>query len=75
MKVTENTVALLGPLLKEHLEADIIVNLASRLQLSPEEAMRVYFSSDVSEMVESGKNGVQYLSADYLADEIISRMQ
>lgn len=73
MKVTKETINKLEPLLKEHLEADIVSELATRLNVTPEEAMRIYFSSGMPEKIESGVYGIQYLSAQYLTEEILNK--
>lgn len=71
MNVTEKTLAGLDDFLKEHLEADIIAIIAERRSISPAEAMRLYYGSPLSESIESGTYGMQYLDATYLAEEIL----
>ena len=74
MNVTGKTVSGLDGFLKEHLEADVIAVIAERRGLSTAETMGVYYASKVAEAVSEGKLGLQYLPADYLADEIIGNI-
>ena len=71
MRVTEETLAQLEPLLKEQLEADIISIIAERLEVSPGEAMSVYYRNPLAHQIEEGAWGMQYLDASYLADEVL----
>lgn len=71
MRVTEETLAQLEPLLKEQLEADIISIIAERLEVSPGEAMSVYYRNPLAQQIEEGTWGMQYLDASYLADEVL----
>ena len=54
MRVTEETLAQLEPLLKEQLEADIISIIAERLEVSPGEAMSVYYRNPLAQQIEEG---------------------
>lgn len=71
MRVTEETLAQLEPLLKEQLEADIISIIAERLEVSPGEALSVYYRNPLAQQIEEGAWGTQYLDASYLADEVL----
>ena len=71
MNVTPTTIEGLDSFLKEHLEADVAGIISRKLDINPEEALSIYFKSDVSSMVESGEFGTQYLSAEYLAQEVL----
>ncbi|WP_165055675.1 MULTISPECIES: hypothetical protein [unclassified Adlercreutzia] len=71
MKVTEETIANLGSLLKEQLEADIVSIVAAKLHLSPSQALDMYYSSPLAQKIEEGELGMQYLDASYLADEVL----
>ena len=71
MKVGAETLAGLDAFLKEHLEADVIACIAERGGVSASEAMDVYFSSRIAHAIEEGALGLQYLPADYLADEVL----
>ena len=74
MNVTPATIEGLDSFLKEHLEADIANAISRKLEVSPEEALSVYFESDISSMVESGEFGTQYLSPEYLAQEVLKSL-
>jgi hypothetical protein len=69
--MTEQEAVGLENILKQTLESDIVAELEQRLDVSPIEAMRMYYSTRVSEMVSTGAYGTQYLSAGYLADEVM----
>ena len=56
---------------KERLEEDIISKLAAKKGLGLSDAMDVYYRSHLAQQVDSGELGIQYLSADYLAEDII----
>lgn len=70
MNVTQAMVDKLGDVRKVRLEAEIVEELASRMDLSPEEAMERYYASDLAKMVEDNQFGVRYLDASYLVDEV-----
>lgn len=70
MNVTQAMVDKLGDVRKVRLEAEIVEELASRMGLSPEEAMERYYVSDLAKMVEDNQFGVRYLDASYLVDEV-----
>jgi hypothetical protein len=61
-------------ILKQNLESDITADLELRLHVSPIEALRLYYSTKVSKMVSEGLYGTQYLSAGYLAEEVIKEL-
>ena len=71
MKITAQTIEGLDTFLKEHLEADVVEIIANRLKLPVEKAFEIYFNSRISGMIEEGKFGIQYLSPEYLAEEIL----
>ena len=50
---------------QESLEERLIQNIAKELQLSLEEAMDCYYKSRLADMIQEGREGVQYL--DYRA--------
>ena len=56
---------------KERLEEDIISKLAAKKGLGLSDAMDAYYRSRLAQQVDSGELGIQYLSADYLAEDII----
>lgn len=71
MKVDASTIEGLSSFLKEHLEADIVAEIAVRKGVSANEAMEIYFNSKIATAVEEGAFGMQYLPASYLAEEIL----
>lgn len=71
MNVTKQTIQELDSFLKEHLEADVVALIAQRLDVASDKALAIYFSSALPEKIENGEHGIQYLSAEYLADEVI----
>ena len=75
MEITEKTVAMLGDFLKEQQEADIVVVLAERRSLSADEALAWYFRSSMPRFVGEGTYGMQYLSAEYLAEEVLRELE
>lgn len=73
MKVTREIADKLGDERKIRLEAEIIEELASRLEISPEKAAELFYSSDIAAMVEENSFGTRYLEAAYLVDEMLRR--
>ena len=61
----------LEQLLREHLDADIVAELASRLGLTLQDAMDRYYSSRLAASIAKGECGIQYLSAGYLVDDLL----
>lgn len=74
MNVTAQTIEGLDAFLKEHLEADIVAQLAEQLDISPAEAMKRYFESPLATAIEEGRYGMQYLDASYLAAEVMKTL-
>jgi len=56
---------------RDRLEPDIIAALAARTGLAPRQAMDVYYRSRLAREVGHGEFGLQYLSAEVLADDLI----
>jgi hypothetical protein len=56
---------------RDRLEAAVIAALARLSGLSEREAMDAYYRSQLSRQVNQGSFGIQYLSPDYLADDLI----
>lgn len=73
MNVNENTVKNLGDFLIEHQEADIVAKLAEKMNATTDEALLTYYRSDLAPKIEQGELGIQYLPAEYLADEVLKR--
>ena len=72
MTVDSQKAAALESLLREHLDADIVAGLASRFDLSVEDAMARYYRSRLAASVNEGTYGVQYLSAGYLIEDLLA---
>ena len=58
-------------LLNHELENDIIRHLALRLNVTLEEAMKIYYSSKLAAQLEAGAFGIENLDAKYLAEDLI----
>ena len=74
MNVNEDTVKSLGSFLIERQEADIVAILAKKTNATADEALLTYYESDLALKIEQGELGIQYLPAEYLADEVLKRM-
>ncbi len=59
-------------LYKERLEEDIISRLASVKGMELSDAMDSYYRSRLAQQIDKGEFGIQYLSADYLVDDLIT---
>ncbi|OUO89793.1 hypothetical protein B5F40_09725 [Gordonibacter sp. An230] len=73
MNVSENAVKSLGSFLIERQEADIVAILAKKMNATADEALLTYYESDLALKIEQGELGIQYLPAEYLADEVLKR--
>ena len=73
MNVNENTVKRLGSFLIERQEADIVAVLARKMNATADEALLTYYESALALKIEQGELGIQYLPAEYLADEVLKR--
>ena len=73
MNVNEDTVKSLGSFLIERQEADIVAILAKKTNATADEALLTYYESDLALKIEQGELGIQYLPAEYLADEVLMR--
>ena len=73
MNVNENTVRNLRSFLIERQEADIVAILARKMNATTDEALLTYYESDLALKIEQGELGIQYLPAEYLADEVLKR--
>ena len=73
MNVNENTVKRLGSFLIERQEADIVAVLARKMNATADEALLTYYESDLALKIEQEELGIQYLPAEYLADEVLKR--
>lgn len=73
--ITEQTLEALPAIRRTNLEAQMTTLLAERLGLSVEEALGLYYSDSLSQLIEENVYGLQYLDAAYLVDELIRRSQ
>ena len=73
MNVNEDTVKSLGSFLIERQEADIVAILAKKMNATADEALLTYYESDLALKIEQEELGIQYLPAEYLADEVLKR--
>jgi hypothetical protein len=55
---------------KESLEKDIISIIARSENIDVRKAMDIYFHSKLSAQIDSGAYGIQYLDANYLANDL-----
>lgn len=53
---------------RENLEEDIVFYLSEQRNISPEQAMHLYYNSKLSENINAGKYGIQYLDYTILVD-------
>ena len=67
---SEITLEKLASIRKTNLEAQMIELIAERRQLSVEDALDLYYSSNLSRMIEANEYGLRYLDANYLAEEL-----
>lgn len=73
--ITEQILEALPAIRRTNLEAQMTTLLAERLGLSVEEALELYYSDPLSQLIEENVYGLQYLDAAYLVDELIWRSQ
>lgn len=70
MTITPDTLVGLEALRKEHLDSDLIAMIAERYDLTVSAAMRLYYSSRLSEQVSNGSYGIEQLDARYLIEDL-----
>ena len=75
MKVTAETIEKLGPFYQERIESAVIAELSRMLQVGAADAMRLYYNSSLAEQIERGAYGIQYLSPQYLAEELVQELR
>ena len=56
-------------------EANIVMLLSQRLQISPEKALEVYYHTRVNKFMSSAEYGLQQMSDLYVVDEIVNELQ
>ena len=74
MNVDTNTIRGLDSFLRQHQESDVAQIISEKLNIPAGEALEIYFESKVASMVEKGIYGAQYLSSEYLAEEILEAL-
>ncbi len=60
---------------RERLEEDIISELHNRRDISYEEAMHLYYKSQLAKYISLGLYGIQYLDANILTDLLEKELQ
>jgi hypothetical protein len=56
---------------KEHLEADIISLIAERFEVEPTQAMNLYYQTKLSQQINDGTYGIQYLNSSNLLEDLL----
>lgn len=56
-------------------EANIVMLLSQRLQITPERALDVYYHTRVNKFMSSAEYGLQQMSDLYVVDEIVNELQ
>ena len=56
---------------KQNLESSIIEYVAKDMNITVREAMDYYYSSKLSEQIQSGENGIENLDYKYLANDLM----
>lgn len=70
MTITPQTLTKLETLRKEHLESDLIALIADQYDMTAADAMKLYYSSQLSQQVADGSYGIEQLDALYLLDDL-----
>jgi hypothetical protein len=70
MGVSANQAAL-EKVLVEALECDVITSIARKKNIGIRKAMDTYYKSRLADQIDKGLFGIQYLDAEYLADDLI----
>lgn len=68
MEMTAEKDAILEEILRVDLASDIVCLLAEQRNLSAEEALKLYYESDLARMIDTNTGGVLYDTAEYLID-------
>jgi hypothetical protein len=56
-------------------EANVVMLLSQRLNISPERALEVYYHTRVNKYMASAEYGLQQMSDLYIVDEIVNELQ
>ena len=70
MTITPQTLTKLETLRKEHLESDLIALIADQYDMTAADAMKLYYSSQLSQQVADSSYGIEQLDARYLFDDL-----
>lgn len=70
-KIDERTMRAVEKLRCTNLEIQIVREIASQTGASPEEVLRVYYTSDLAPLIERNECGLQFLDGKYLADDVL----
>ena len=70
-KIDERTMRAVEKLRCTNLEIQIVREIASQTGASPEEALRVYYTSELAPPIERNECGLQFLDGKYLADDVL----
>lgn len=70
MTITPQTLTKLETLRKEHLESDLIALIADQYDTTAADAMKLYYSSQLSQQVADGSYSIEQLDARYLLDDL-----
>ena len=73
MNATANPAKRVGRFLTPRHDAYSVAVLARKMNATADEALLTYYESDLALKIEQGELGIQYLSAEYLADEVLKR--
>ena len=68
MNMTEEMDTNLEKILRIHLTADIVCLLAEQKHLTPAEAIKLYYESDLARLMDTNEGGVLYYTATDLVD-------
>lgn len=69
--VDERTISAIEGLRKTNLDAQIVQVIAQRTGLNAQDALDIYYGSELAPMIERNEYGMQFLDANYLADEVL----
>ena len=61
----------LEEMLKRNQDTEIVTLLAERLDVGAEEALRIYYSSRLSEQINEGAYGIQSMAPAYLVEDLL----
>lgn len=73
INVTNKTLEALKDLRAVNVESDLVRLVAEHFDVPVEDALRLYYESELSEAIASNRHGEQYLDASYLFEEFIKQ--